>query len=159
MGKTSARQAARPSFSETGGGTSGRASAAALRAAGSSVLLESLLPGSRISRASAGRRKTPVGGKGLTDARGPVCRTWRLSPGKKALGREGPGSAGQNDAPLPQALSPAASSRASPDFLMTSSEAEMTSPRAHHCRGESTSPRMRKPNSAAAAGSRLMSTP
>lgn len=44
-------------------------------------------------------------------------------------------------------------------FRMTSSEAAMTRARAHHCLAESTSPRMRKPNSAAAAGSRLMSTP
>lgn len=42
---------------------------------------------------------------------------------------------------------------------ITSSDAAMMSASAHHCRPESTSPRMRNPNSAAAAGSRLMSTP
>lgn len=42
---------------------------------------------------------------------------------------------------------------------ITSSDAAMMNASAHHCRPESTSPRMRNPNSAAAAGSRLMSTP
>ncbi len=42
---------------------------------------------------------------------------------------------------------------------ITSSDAAMMSASAHPCRPESTSPRMRNPNSAAAAGSRLMSTP
>ena len=59
---------------------------------------------------------------------------------------------------LPQKR-PYAGRYASFAFRMTSSEAAMTRASAHHCLAESTSPRIRKPNSAAAAGSRLMSTP